>query len=116
VYYLRLVEHLRDGNGVRSRAGVAVRVGDVALVVWAIGVLAVPACREADADHDARRAGLGREVQRLPASRHRSLKACEVHILVLCLQLLRRAEVRVADGHPEARLEGGHLACSASRC
>lgn len=68
-----------------GRAGVAIWIGHVALMIWAIRILPIPACREAYADHDTSRARLRREVQGLTTSGHGGLQACEVHILVLGL-------------------------------
>lgn len=102
---VRLVEDLGHGDGVGGRARVPVRVGHVALVVGRVQVDAVPARREPDRHHDAGGARRRREVQRLPAPRHRRLQAREVQVLVLGVELLRRPERRVPHRHPEPRLE-----------
>ncbi len=79
-------------------------------MVRAIHVLAIPTGREADADHDAGRTLALGEAGRLATSCHGTLEACEVHKLVLGVQLRGGAEAGIADRHAEAGLEGSHLA------
>lgn len=84
-----------------------VRRCDVAAVVLRVEVLAVPALREADVDHDARRArllGHGAIAHR-PALDRREAR---VRPGAVYGAFPGRARHGVADEHAEAGLEGGH--------
>lgn len=94
----------------RRRTSVADRVRDVALVVGTVDINSIPASTEPQADHDASGTRLIRKVEGLPAPSHRRRQACEVHVFVLGLQLLRGSEGWVAHGHAEPGLEGRHFA------
>lgn len=92
------------------RASIADGVGNVALVVRAVHILAIPACREADRDHDTGRAWLSGEVGCLSTTGHGRLEASEVHVFVSLVQFICGADARVTDGHTETGLEGRDLA------
>lgn len=78
-------------------------------MVRRVEVLAVPAGRETQADHDARRARAGWEPSGVRAAGVCCLQACVDQAGIL-LDLLGRAEIWIADRHAEAWLERGCFA------
>jgi len=103
--YLWHTNWVRGWARTRGLEGSLYSVKHVRLVVRAVQILAIPACREVVNSHNATFTWLVGEIRKLGESRPLSFQANEAQTIMFALIVTGRA----ANGHSEAWLKRGHL-------